>query len=230
MGCDGGRQRRRSSRSARVTEAQRAGPVRGRRRQRRRGVADLGRRRRARRLSRDGDAVSLGADRRLRAALPGDRADRRRRSSTGSSTARASASHPRRRPTGMALESLRDVSAWFERDEGVAALAVRPRKASGHADDESSARGDRRRRPAHGRRPAAVDDVRRRRDADADEPRAVDRPREESEQYPRRIAGEATGPGRARGASTGSSSSRAPLRCHSRGRDGAGVYLLARRA
>jgi hypothetical protein len=127
-----------------------------------------------------------------------------------------------------AFGSVREITAWFERDEGVMALALRPRKASGHGSDQVS---------------AAV--------IDAGVSLPVAEPRlsttyaagglpvrmslelwigaDESEQYPRRVAGEATGA--AVGATVdGLELVAARLRCHSRGRDGAGVYLLARRA
>lgn len=177
-------------------------------------------------VSGDGDSVSLGADGGFvqlcrvtgRIAVGGET---RELECEGVRTTRAA-------PAPDGLGSLRDVSAWFERDEGVSALAVRPRKTSGHADDDVS---------------VAV--------IDADGPLTIADPRlsttyaaggtptrmslelwigpEESEQYPRRIAGEASAPA-VRAALDGLEIVAAPLRCHSRGRDGAGVYLLARRA
>jgi hypothetical protein len=126
------------------------------------------------------------------------------------------------------FESLRDVSAWFEPDEGVALFSLRPRGAAGQADDVVTA--------AVFEQSSAI---------------AVTDPRisttytaaglptrvslelwlgggeEEEQEYPRRAAGEAVGTG-----------ADAPLgrldlhlellRCHSRGREGAGVYVLAR--
>ena len=125
-------------------------------------------------------------------------------------------------------ESLREVCAWFEPDEGVAVLALRPRKAAGHSTDAIT---------------AAL--------LDPEGSIAVAEPRlsttyaagefpsrmglelwigeQDSEQYPRRFAGEAAGP-RIAAQHDGCAISAALLRCHSRGRDGAGVYLLARRA
>jgi hypothetical protein len=124
--------------------------------------------------------------------------------------------------------SLREVSAWFERDEGVSLLAVRPRKAPGHGGDTITA--------------AVFDGTDR---VIVAEPRlsttyaAVDLPsrmglelwigEDDAEQYPRRFTGEAIGPRAA--ASVGPYELSATLlRCHSRGRDGTGVYLLASRA
>jgi hypothetical protein len=125
-------------------------------------------------------------------------------------------------------DSVRDVSAWFEPDEGFALTAVRPRKARGQSKDVIS---------------AAV--------LDATAGKAVADPRlsttyngdgapsraglelwlgdDESEQFPRRAAGESVGVG------TTATDERLELRAelmrwHSRGRDGAGVYLLARPA
>jgi hypothetical protein len=125
-------------------------------------------------------------------------------------------------------DSVREVWAWFEPDEGVAVLALRPPKAAGHGTDAVT---------------AAV--------LDPEGPITVAEPRlsttytagefpsrmglelwigeHESEQYPRRFAGEAVGP-RIAAPHDGFAISAALLRCHSRGLDGAGVYLLARRA
>jgi len=122
--------------------------------------------------------------------------------------------------------SVRGVSAWFEPGEGVAVLALRPAKAPGHSAD------------------AVTGTV-----FDPEGPLRVAEPRlsttygagelpvrmglelwigeDESEQYSRRFAGEAAGP-RTRSAQNGRELEATLLRCHSRGRDGTGVYLLAR--
>jgi hypothetical protein len=129
-------------------------------------------------------------------------------------------------------ESIRSVSVWFEPDEGVAEgislTAFRPRKAKGHDRDVLA---------------AAV--------IAADVSRAVEDPRlsttyqtegwparvglelwlagdEPDQQYPRRASGEATGP-RVEAHAHGHEVRAQPFRWHSRGREGAGMYLLARR-
>lgn len=125
------------------------------------------------------------------------------------------------------FESLREIAAWFERDEGITTLALRPVKSKGHGGD------------------AVFASV-----IEPDGPVVVAESRlsttyagdgvptrmglelwvgeDDGEQYPRRVAGEAAAP--AVGARVdGLEVVAAPLRCHSRGRDGAGVYLLARR-
>jgi hypothetical protein len=126
-------------------------------------------------------------------------------------------------------ESIRAVSTWFEPDEAMALTAFRARKAKAHDGDliaaamigpESS---------------VAVDDPRLSTTYEADGwplraglelwlPSAED----SEQQYPRRAAGEALG-ARAH-AQTATLDLRAePFRWHSRGRDGAGMYILARR-
>jgi hypothetical protein len=124
--------------------------------------------------------------------------------------------------------SIRAVSAWFEPDEGLTVTAFRPRKAKAHDQDVLAAA-------------VLAPDI----SATVEDPRlstTYERegwparaglelwlPGEEPEQqYPRRASGEATG---ARvEALAGAHEVRAePFRWHSRGRDGAGVYLLARR-
>jgi hypothetical protein len=124
-----------------------------------------------------------------------------------------------------AYESIRDVSAWFAPDEGIALVALRPRRARGHSRDEIAA--------------AVLDPA---------GARTVTDPRisttyaedgvpvraglelwigDDGEQYSRRAAGEAVGAGAL--AADQDLELRAELfRWHSRGRDGAGVYLLAR--
>ena len=123
------------------------------------------------------------------------------------------------------FDSLREVSAWFEPDEGLAVVALRPRQARNHAADLVTATLL---EPAG---PVVVEDPRLSTTYAAD-----GRPSRmslelwlggEQEQYPRRAAGEAFGPD-VFGTLPGLELRIQPLRCHSRGRDGTGVYLIAR--
>jgi hypothetical protein len=125
------------------------------------------------------------------------------------------------------LESVRDVSAWFEPADGLALVALRPRKSRGQDSDLVT---------------AVV--------LDSDAPHTVDDPRlsttytasgqplragvelwlgddDEQQQHPRRALGEAAGAG-ASGSVGRFEVLAQPFRWQSRGRDGAGVYLLAR--
>ena len=125
-------------------------------------------------------------------------------------------------------ESIRAVSVWFEPDEGLSVTAFRPRKAKAHDRDVVAGA-------------VIAPDV----SATVEDPRLSTTyegegwparaglelwlaGEEPEQQYPRRASGEATG---ARvEALSGSLELRAePFRFHSRGRDGAGAYLLARR-
>jgi hypothetical protein len=128
---------------------------------------------------------------------------------------------------GQSFESVRDVSAWFAADDGVAVLAMRPRKAAGHG-------GDLIRAAVFGAAgPLTVTEARLSTSYSA----ADELPArtglelwigtEEAEQYPLRIAGEATG-APASFTLADSELSATLLRCHSRGREGTGIYLLAR--
>ena len=126
------------------------------------------------------------------------------------------------------LESVRAVSTWFEPDEGLALMAFRARKAKAHDGDVVTATvlG-----PAAA---AVVEDPRLSTTYDAGgwPVRAglelwVGR-EDEDEQYPRRASGEATG-ARAETADGELELRAEPFRWHSRGRDGAGMYILARR-
>jgi hypothetical protein len=123
------------------------------------------------------------------------------------------------------LDSIRGIWGWFEDQRAVSLLALRPR-------GNSTQDGDR----------LAVTLF------DPDSAIEVDEPRlsttytadglpsraslelwigEGEEQYPRRAAAEALGPG-ASVIAAGLSLHASPLRCHSQGLDGPGVYLLAR--
>jgi hypothetical protein len=126
-------------------------------------------------------------------------------------------------------ESIRAVSTWFEPDEAMALTAFRARKAKSHDDDLLAAAviG-----PEHS---TAVEDPRLSTTYEAEgwPLRAglelwLPSPEDSEQQYPRRASGEAVG-ARAH-AQTSTLELRAePFRWHSRGRDGAGMYILARR-
>lgn len=126
-----------------------------------------------------------------------------------------------------ATESVRDVSSWFEPDQGLALTAVRPRKARGHDRDLVV---------------AAV--------LDLEDAREVSDPRlsttysgdglparaglelwldddEDATQYPRRAAGEAASAG-VTNVGEDVEVLTEPFRWHSRGLEGAGIYLLMR--
>ena len=124
-------------------------------------------------------------------------------------------------------DSIRDVSCWFDPDQGFALTSVRPRKSRGHGRDVVGATildlgGE------HG-----VADPRLSTTYSADgipvraglELWLSDD--EETEQYPRRAAGEALSEGIV-SASEGFEVRAEPFRWHSRGLEGCGVYLLMR--
>jgi hypothetical protein len=124
------------------------------------------------------------------------------------------------------LDSAREVSAWFDGTEGVAVLALRARKQRGQEQDAVRAV------VIEAENPPSITDPRL-----STTYSASGRPTrmtlelwsEEPEQYPRRFAGESAG--RAGEVSGGGWTVSAELmRCHSRGRDGTGVYVLARPA
>ena len=126
-------------------------------------------------------------------------------------------------------DSIRAVTSWFEPDEALAVTALRTRKAKGHDADllagalispESA---------------QAAEDPRLSTTYEAEgwpvraglELWVADN--EDSErQYPRRASGEAAGP-RVETAAGAVTLRAEPFRWHSRGRDGAGMYILARR-
>ena len=134
------------------------------------------------------------------------------------------------------FESVRDVVACFEPNQGLAVLAARPRRASSHADDVLSASAF---EDGHA---LLVADPRLSTTYLADglparasfelwpeEPAASqdDSQEEPQEPRPRRAAGEAIGP-RGTSETEGLTVHAALFRWHSRGRQGAGVYVLAR--
>jgi hypothetical protein len=132
------------------------------------------------------------------------------------------------------LDSVREVSAWFEGEQALALTALRPRGAAGHERDAVS---------------AAVFDPER--VSDVEDPRlsttygrdglplraglelwlasevGEDGKDGEERQFPRRAAGEALGAGTSL-SRPGLELLARPLRWHSRGLEGAGLYLLAR--
>jgi hypothetical protein len=126
------------------------------------------------------------------------------------------------------LESVRAVSTWFEPDEGLALTAFRGRKAKHHGSDVVTAA------VLGPEASAPVEDPRLSTTYDAGgwpvraglELWLVGE--SEEEQYPRRAVGEAAG-ARAQTAAGELDLRAEPFRWHSRGRDGAGMYLLARR-
>jgi hypothetical protein len=130
-------------------------------------------------------------------------------------------------------ESVRDVSAWFEPADGIAVLAWRPQRARGHETDLVAAAllGE------DGAAPIAEARLSTTYTAAGEPARASlelwlggagsDDAEHESE-YPRRAAGEALG-GAVSGVLGELSLSAQPFRWHSGGREGGGVYLLARR-
>lgn len=127
-----------------------------------------------------------------------------------------------------AFESVRAVSAWFDPDEAYALTAFRPRKAKAHDGDATAAA------VIAGDGSASVEDPRLSTTYAADgwPARAglelwLSGP-EPDQQYPRRASGEAIG-ARAQTLAGDLEVRAEPFRWHSRGREGAGMYLLARR-
>ena len=126
-------------------------------------------------------------------------------------------------------ESIRTVSTWFEPDEAIAVTAFRARKAKAHDSDAVAGAviGPERSTPAEDSRLSTTYE------AEGWPVRAglelwLPSPEDSDQQFPRRASGEAAG-ARAE-AQTPTLELRAePFRWHSRGRDGAGMYILARR-
>ncbi len=140
---------------------------------------------------------------------------------------------------GLALEefdAVRDVAACFEPDQGLAVLAARPRGASSHADDVLSASAFEQGHALLVADPRLsttyLDDGLPARASFELWPEQEDRSQDEGqdepqEPRPRRAAGEAVGP-RGSWEGDGLTVHAALFRWHSRGRQGAGVYVLAR--
>jgi hypothetical protein len=137
-----------------------------------------------------------------------------------------------RTPDCGRFESLRDVSAWFEAGDGVALRSLRRRKARGHADDLVTAV------VFEPEGPVAVADPRLSTTYTAAGPPSrmnlelwIDQDQRsggdgDRAQYPRRVGGEALGDCSIE-SSEGTEIQVVPLRCHSRGHEGSGMYLLA---
>ncbi len=163
----------------------------------------------------------------VRGALPGDGA--REVELIGSRGLRTTQLEP------GGFELVRDVRAWFSPGDGLALLAVRPRRAKAHGDERLSATVFEEGEPLAVAEPrlsttysedslpvrAAVELWL----PDAEE-ESRDEEAEQAAQYPRRAAGEAAG--------AGITQDLGPLRVHARPfrwrtarRDGSGVYLLA---
>jgi hypothetical protein len=133
----------------------------------------------------------------------------------------------------IALDSIRDVSAWFGPDDGVALTAARPPKFAGQQDDQLTASF------FEGGRPLPIADPRLSTTYGADgspihagielwvEAPAEQEDAEQTASYPRRAAGEATGTG-AEAATDSLDVGACLFRWHAHGREGAGVYVLAR--
>jgi hypothetical protein len=128
-------------------------------------------------------------------------------------------------------DSIRDVSAWFAPDDGMAVVAARRRRSRGHSDEllTASAFED-----GH---PLPIADPRMSTTYAADGSpikaglelwlEASENEEDETVRYPRRAAGEATGSPAT--TVSGPLAAQARLfRWHSRGNEGAGVYVIVR--
>jgi hypothetical protein len=133
------------------------------------------------------------------------------------------------------FQLIRDACAWFGPGYGFAVIAVRPRRASGHGDEHVSATvfsgghvfpvAEPRLSTAYsgqGQPMRATLELWLGDDGEPAEPG-----QEEAVQYPRRAAGEASGPW-AIHESENLALAVQPFRWRAEGRDGAGIYLLAR--
>jgi hypothetical protein len=134
-------------------------------------------------------------------------------------------------PAGVDLgkfESVRAVSAWFHPAEGMSVMAFRPRKAKAHDGDLLAAAVI----APEGSPPVEDPRLSTTYAGDGWPARAGLElwleGEEPDQQYPRRASGEARG-ARARGLAGDLEFQVEPFRWHSRGREGAGMYLLARR-
>jgi hypothetical protein len=129
------------------------------------------------------------------------------------------------------LQLLRDVRAWFSPGEGLACVALRPRRASGHGDERVSATLFEAGQPVSVAEPRlsttyAEDGLPIRATLELWLPESEEEEGQEAVSYPRRAAGQAAGPG--------ATQDFGPLKVHARpfqwraaGREGTGVYLLA---
>jgi hypothetical protein len=123
------------------------------------------------------------------------------------------------------LDSVRQVLAWFAPDDGIALCARRPRGAKGHDRDAVAAT------VLEPEGPVAVADPRLSTTyAGSGQPARVGLElwlTEEENQFPRRVSGEALGVD-TDGQTSDLVAGLQAFRCHSRGRDGAGAYVLVR--
>jgi hypothetical protein len=126
------------------------------------------------------------------------------------------------------IESIRAVSAWFNENEAMALTALRPRKAKAHDGDVLTAAVI----EAEGSPPVEDPRLSTTYAADGWPSRAGIElwltAADGEQQYPRRASGEAIG-ARAAAVVEGFEVRAEPFRWHSRAREGAGMYLLARR-
>jgi hypothetical protein len=130
---------------------------------------------------------------------------------------------------------VRDVCAWFGPGDGFALVAVRPRRASGHGNEAVTATifsaghtlrvAEPRLSTVYGETGQPIRASLEMWLESDDEPSEPGQ--EESVQYPRRAAGVASGP-EANDHFSNLALSLQPFRWRSEGRDGAGMYLLAR--
>lgn len=123
-------------------------------------------------------------------------------------------------------DSIREVSGWFDGDEAISLIALRPRKPKGHEQDIVAAA------VIEPEAPRVITDPRLSTTYDAaGRPARVNLElwTDDPEQYPRRLAGEAAG-ARAEASGAGWELRAELMHCHARGQDGVGVYLLARPA
>jgi hypothetical protein len=124
------------------------------------------------------------------------------------------------------IDSVRAIAAWFGEGEGVAVVAVRPRKHRGQEQDDVGAAI----LTSEEFAPIVDPRVSTTYTADGQPTRmTLELWSEDPESAPRRVAGEAVGQS-AKATARGWSVQAQLLLCHSRGHDGAGVYLLARPA
>jgi hypothetical protein len=124
------------------------------------------------------------------------------------------------------LDSVREVSAWFEPAEAVALLALRPRRTKGHDQDAITAAVI----DPEGWPPVTDPRLSTTYTAAGDPAHVgLELWSDDPESFPRRLAGESTG-SRAAASAGGWSVSAERLLCHSRGNEGMGVYLIARPA
>jgi hypothetical protein len=126
------------------------------------------------------------------------------------------------------FESIRAVSAWFDPDEALSVVSFRPRKARAHDGDAVAAAVI----TPDGAPPVEDPRLSTTYAGDGWPARAglelwVTGP-EPEQSYPRRASGEAIGV-RAQALAGGLEVRAEPFRWHTRGREGAGMYLLARR-